>query len=67
MQLLLFPLTGAQHEALAVLGGGHEPCVDRHIGVDLDAADAQAEGFQELWPMRLEPRRHFQIAVSHAG
>ena len=54
--------TGAQDKALAVLGGGHEPRIYRHIGVDLDAADAQAEGFEELWPDGLEPRREPQKA-----
>ena len=33
-----------------MLGGGHEPRIDRDIGVDLDAADSEAEGFQELRP-----------------
>lgn len=43
--------TGAQDKAFAVLAGGHQARIDRHIGVNLDAADAQAEGFEELQPI----------------
>ena len=49
-------LTGAQDKALAVLGGSHEPRIDRDIRIDLDAADPEAEGFQELWADMLELR-----------
>ena len=40
--------TGAQDKALAVLGRGHQPRINRDIRIDLDAADSEAEGFQEL-------------------
>lgn len=33
-----FSRTGTQNEALAVLGRGHKAGINRHIGVDLDAA-----------------------------
>lgn len=53
-------LTRAQDKALAVLGRGHEPRIDRDIRVDLDAADTEAEGFQELSSDGLEPNRPFK-------
>ncbi len=45
-----------------MLGGGHEPGIDRYIGIDLDAADPEAEGFEQLQPIRLEPSSHPEIA-----
>lgn len=40
--------TGAQDEALAVLGRGHQAGVNGDIWIDLDAADSKTERLQKL-------------------
>lgn len=40
--------TRLQDKAFAMLGRGHQACINRDIGVNLDASDSQAECLQQL-------------------